>query len=91
MNLILGIIICLYFIYEIVKVVFGLLTIGSMKKIKCKECFKQIDSSLIKCNVCGTFLDKKWKKQLKVMSYLENRHHVRMNNYIKRNNFFKGS
>jgi tRNA(Ile2) C34 agmatinyltransferase TiaS len=88
MKIILGIIVGIIAIIELTKVLIGLLTIGHSQKTKCKSCSQKMDATLIKCSACGTFLEMKWKKHSKVVTYMENRTYEGLKRYIKKNNFY---
>jgi hypothetical protein len=77
-------------VFDFIKVLFGLAFFGRSKKMNCLVCSHEVDSTLIKCDSCGAFLENKPFKQWWFLTYLENRHHRRMTNYVKKNNFWNG-
>jgi Holliday junction resolvase-like predicted endonuclease len=83
-------IVILLFSIEFIRIIVQLLTLGKVKKTKCKACLGEIDSSLLICNVCGTFLEVKSEKLNKFSSYVEKLSERKLHRVIKKINFWHG-
>ncbi|HYK72351.1 MAG TPA: hypothetical protein VEV44_04320, partial [Pseudoneobacillus sp.] len=90
LHLLIGIIL-LIFAIDFIKILVELFTIGTEKTVKCKACSGQITSSSLKCHLCGTFQEKKWKKLNKISSYVEKLWERKMVRVIKKTNFWNGN
>lgn len=86
-QLLMGIVILLFTI-EFIRIIVKLVTLEVVKKTKCKACTGEIDSSLLKCNLCGTFLDVKSEKLNKFSSYVEKLSERKLHRVIKKINFW---
>jgi Holliday junction resolvase-like predicted endonuclease len=83
-------IVILLFAIEFIRIIVQLLTLGVVKKTNCKACSGEIDSSLLKCNLCGTFLEVKSEKINKFSSYVEKISERKLHRVIKKINFWHG-
>jgi hypothetical protein len=83
-------IVILLFVIEFIRIIVELFRLGSVKKVKCKGCSGLIDSSYLKCGLCGTFLEIKTKKLNKFSSYVEKLSERKLDRVIKKINFWNG-
>jgi hypothetical protein len=83
-------IVILLFSMEFIRIIVELFKLGAVKKVKCKACSGQIDSSYLKCDLCGTFLEIKTKKLNKFSSYVEKLSERKLHRVIKKINFWNG-
>jgi hypothetical protein len=88
-HFLMGIVILL-FVIEFIRIIVELTKLGDVKKVKCKECSGLIDSSYLKCDLCGTFLEIKSKKLGKFSSYAEKLFERKLHRVIKKINFWNG-
>jgi hypothetical protein len=80
----------LFFTIEFIRIIVELFKLGSVKKVKCKECSGIIDSSILKCDLCGTFLEIKSKNLDKFSSFVEKLFERKLHRVIKKINFWNG-
>lgn len=83
-------IVIVIFAIEFIRIIVELFTLGAVKKVKCKGCSGQIESSFLKCHLCGTFLEINSKKLNKFSSYVEKLSERKLNRVIKKINFWNG-
>jgi hypothetical protein len=83
-------IVILLFTIEFIRIIVQLFKLGVVKKTKCKACSGEIDSSLLKCNLCGSFLEINSEKINKFFSYVEKLSERKLHRVIKKINFWHG-